>query len=184
MPDDVEGQVATRGFGGQEILDSLSAFGVQYVPSLDELRELVRVVGDILGDLEIDRRVGTRPATRQIGQVFEPGRRQRRRPWLEMIIPHGLIEDVAVLHLRTEGLLHLLSGGKFIALRVTGVDHVSPCVATQRRYPAQGRKTCLLLVPRIRSCATLPKIAKAHCRSRLGRDTRQRFQTMTDTTQP
>src|SRR5262249_36261788 len=81
----------------------------------------------------------------QVNQVIHPPGRQGRRPRHEVVIPHRLVEDVAVAHLRAEGRLDLLPGRVLITLRITGIDQVAvgetpPPAQNSPPRPAQGRQ--------------------------------------------
>src|SRR5207244_2859449 len=59
--------------------------------------------------------------------------------WLELVVPHGLVQKVAVMYLRRKGGDHLVPCSVLIPLRVAGIDQVPVAVAASYDGQAAGR---------------------------------------------
>src|SRR5262249_5306647 len=121
---DFKAQVPTGRLRGQIILDCLDTLTVELGALVSESVRSGWVIGDILGRLEEDHRIGTWPAPSQVSQVLHTTGSQPARARLEMVIPNGLVKHMPVGHLRSHRSIHFLAGSILIALGIAGIDQV------------------------------------------------------------
>ena len=129
MDDDLKAQVPPAGLRRQVILDRQDAPLVQSRPLLLILVRRRGVVKDVMRRRQVERAIWIGTTPNQVGQALQSARRQLVAAGLKMVIPHGLVQKMAILHLRRKGGDHFLPCGILIPLGVAGIDEVPVAVA-------------------------------------------------------
>ena len=99
---DLKYQASSGSVRVQVVLNRLNPLGVLGVAVRRELVRGIRRIGDVLGGLQEDHRIGRRPAASQGIEFIHAAGGQFVRAGFKVIAPHGLIENVPIVYLGAE----------------------------------------------------------------------------------
>ena len=91
----------TGGLGNEKPLNGRDALGVELCPLGGQFIRFGWIVRDVLSRLQIDRGIRRRPTLRDVRQMLQAAARQLVGSPSKSVVPDGLVENMAVLDLRS-----------------------------------------------------------------------------------